>query len=215
MRIGNADHLHRAVLEGKAAAFVIEHDDAVIAQRIGHRLRVVVEIVIAEHGETAARGIKTGKSRGNAPWRYPAAAERLHVDVVAAEQRHIGRKACGLGDDRFEPRHVARMRAGMKIGQKRDPQRARPRWPARDRELKVANRMRLRPAQPLEGALAAQLVVERRPREGAQQPHAQSAGNSVRHASHLRSTPAGHISNALTCGTLTSSPCAQRQRRTR
>jgi len=79
---------------------------------------------------------------------------------------------------------VARVRAGMKIGQKRDSQRARPPWPARDRELEAANHMRLRSAQPLEGALAAQLVVERRPREGAQQPHAQSAGNSVRHASH-------------------------------
>ena len=75
-------------------------DDAVGAQRRGHLLLAVDVVVIAENGEAAVASHDPRQDARDHARRHPAAAEQLHVDVVAAEQHEVRQERRDLPGDR-------------------------------------------------------------------------------------------------------------------
>ena len=148
---------------------MVEHGDAVIAQRVRHGALAVDVVMVAEDREPAKRRLEARKDRGDGARRHAPAAEQLHVDVISAEQHEIGRDAGGFGDDRLEARDVVRMRPGVKIGKKGNAERARPSRPPRDLQMNMTDDVPLRAADSPDPALVAMLVAKRGTRDGAGQ----------------------------------------------
>jgi hypothetical protein len=195
VRVGKTEDVHGVRFMFDAGQLVVEHRDAIVAQRIRDGARPVGVVVIAEHGEAPGRRRQAGENGGRDVRRHPPAAERLHVDEVAAVQREVGLALRGLGNDGLQARHVAGMRAEMEIRQVGDAQRPLPSRPAGHGDDETVHAMRLRPAEARERTLAAERVVERRPRQHAQQACLDPGVNLV--ASHwpnhpgLRFAPSG------------------------
>src|SRR5262245_3258734 len=87
-----------------------------VLKRVSHSARAIDVIMIAEDCETTERRFEPREDCRDRARRYTAAAERLHVDVVAAVQDKVGRERRNIVDDRVEADHIVRMRAGVKIG---------------------------------------------------------------------------------------------------
>ena len=168
-RVGQADQIDVVAFVTQRALLVAQHGDAVVLQRRARsrRSRRCSHDCRAPRSGRAAHRAAPG--RRDDVRRDPSAAEQLHVDEVAAMQREIGLEGLRLGDDRGEARDVARMRAGMQVGEERDAQRPRRPRPSGDRKIEPARQMRLRARNPLEPTLAAFLVAIGRPQHGAQQ----------------------------------------------
>src|SRR5262249_9156635 len=138
-------------------------------ERVGHGAFAVDVIMIAEDGETTQWRVESREDRGDRARRHTAAAERLHINVVAAEQHEIRCKRGSLVGDGPEADDVVRAGAGMKIGQKGDAQRAMPARPAFDLQTKTADNVALSPADLGKPSLAPEFVVKRRSGDGASQ----------------------------------------------
>ena len=98
--------------------------------------------------------------------------ERLHVDVVAAEQRDVGEETRRFSDDCGEAGDVASMRTGMKIRQKCNAHRPRPVRPPRNLQVKMTNDVRRGAADPVEPALVTKFITKRGTRDGSNEPAA-------------------------------------------
>ncbi len=99
-----------------AAPGMVEHRDAVVLERVNHGARAIDVIMIAEDCETTERRFEPREDCRDRARRYTAAAEGLHVDVVATVQDKVGRERRNIVDDRVEAEHIVRMRSGVEIG---------------------------------------------------------------------------------------------------
>ena len=77
----------------RVGRLVLEHRDPRLAQRRAHPGAVVVPVVVAEHGDDAARRAQGAEAGGDGPRRDRAAERDLGVDVVAEQQDEVRARA--------------------------------------------------------------------------------------------------------------------------
>ncbi len=160
--IRHSNDIDGVILKLHAVTRVVEHGNAIMLERIGHGALSIDVIVVAEDCETAERRFKPRQDgRDRARW-HAAAAKRLHIHVIAAEQHEVGRERRSVVDNRVEARDIVEMRSGVKIRQKGDAQGMPPSWPAVDLEMKATNNVALCAANLREPPLPAKLVAKRR-----------------------------------------------------
>jgi hypothetical protein len=160
--VGHANERNRPVLKSDGRPVMVEDCHAVIAKRIRYRILVIEVIMVAEDGEGTKRRFETCEDLRDGGGRHAPAAEWLHVDVIAAEQREIGLGACRFIDDRIQPRDIAGMRPSVKVGEERDAKRSDPLRPSGNFQVKMADDMRLSTAESFKPTFFASRVTKRR-----------------------------------------------------
>ena len=139
-----------------SVGLVLEHGDPRLAQCRAHPGAVVVPVVVAEHGDDAERRAQRAeRGRRRRPGATGPPNATVGVDVVAEQQDEVRAARVDRRDEALDPLLADVRRAGVQVGEQRDPE------PGE----------RLRPAGQGEVALpdpvAARLLPERAPRDAA------------------------------------------------
>src|SRR3981081_895640 len=152
-----------------------------ILQSVRHSALVINVVMISKDCETTERRFETRKDCRDRAWRYTAAAEWLHIDVVPAKQHEIRCETCSVIYDRVKAHHVIRMRPGVKIGKKGYAQGAPPLRPSDDLQLKTTNDVPLSSADVRKPSLATKFVAKRWTCDGARQSTSRALPSNFAH----------------------------------
>jgi len=137
----------------RVGRLVLEHRDPRFAQGGAHARAVVVPVVVAEHGDDAARRTQGAEAGGDGPRRDRAAERDLGIDVVAEQQDEVRAVRVDRRDEALDPLLADVRRAGVQVGEQRDPEAGELLRPAGESELALPD------------AVAARLLPERAPRD--------------------------------------------------
>jgi len=137
----------------RVGRLVLEHRDPRVLQRGAHPGAVVVPVVVAEHGDDATRRAQGAEAGGDRPRRDRAAERDLGVDVVAEQEDEVRAACVDRRDEALDPLLANVRRAGVQVGEQRDPEPGEVVRPAGEGEVALPD------------PVAARLLPERAPRD--------------------------------------------------